>query len=178
MTTKPFTVPDYLAHPERVIQRDGKKPQKIYCADAPGEYPIHGRIEGKSIKDTSCSWTEDGRYAKDGESDYDLLLIVPAALPALPDGREWHNPEKLTPQQIGEGYRMCAVGERMEGREGLEFRDAFGNWRESRMFGPDGTTYRLPASEPFLFLAAPTLSDAPLADLLAEIERRVEGRAK
>ncbi|MHB1310502.1 MAG: hypothetical protein ACYC3L_00700 [Gemmatimonadaceae bacterium] len=55
--------------------RDGRE-ALIYCTDAPGEYPIHGRVAGDPDPN---SWTASGRYASDahGSSLRDLLPPVP-----------------------------------------------------------------------------------------------------
>lgn len=42
---------------------------------------------------------------------YDILLADPISFPPLPPGREWHNPEGLTPEEVGEGWRPHLAGE-------------------------------------------------------------------
>ena len=45
----------------------------IYCTDAPGDRPIHGRV-GTTI----CSWRADGKNHPYGfDSDYDLFSLAP-----------------------------------------------------------------------------------------------------
>ena len=55
--------------------RDGRE-ALIYCTDAPGEYPIHGRVAGDPDPN---SWTGAGRYVSDthGSSLRDLLPPAP-----------------------------------------------------------------------------------------------------
>lgn len=49
----------------------------LYCTDAPGPYPVHGRVsspDGNSVK----SWKADGRYLVEGrQSQLDLVELVP-----------------------------------------------------------------------------------------------------
>lgn len=66
MTTKPLD----LTKPIKC--RDGVVPT-IYCTDAPGQYPIHGRLPGYN---QPVCWRSDGRYRADGEEgQYDLVNV-------------------------------------------------------------------------------------------------------
>lgn len=50
-----------------VTTRDGRK-VVLYCVDAPGEWPVHGRIDGKQ---TPTTWKNNGGYY---ENVYGTLL--------------------------------------------------------------------------------------------------------
>lgn len=50
---------DINSDPKTWRTRDGRK-LVIYCTDAPGDYPIHGRIEGSQL---AKSWRMDGCYS-------------------------------------------------------------------------------------------------------------------
>ncbi len=56
------------AWPHGHTTRDGRK-VTIYCTDAPGDYPIHGRIEHRG---DPVSWRFDGEY-DGGSSPLDLI---------------------------------------------------------------------------------------------------------
>lgn len=56
-----------------VTTRDGKK-VTLYCVDAPGKWPVHGRIEGN---DVPTSWNAHGNYQSRGKSSYDLFQSPP-----------------------------------------------------------------------------------------------------
>ena len=60
-----------------VTTRDGKK-VTLYCVDAPGEEPIHGRFEGS---DGPTSWFKGGKYFCMGENNLDLIQPPPAPKP-------------------------------------------------------------------------------------------------
>lgn len=46
----------------------------IYCTDAPGIFPIHGRIDGGACP--SC-WGSDGRRYPGEEREFDLINVPP-----------------------------------------------------------------------------------------------------
>lgn len=64
--------------------RDGRA-VTLYCTDAPGLLPVHGRIEGKKA---AVSWDAQGRHSFD-----DLLHLKPA-----PDWRDEIPWEALKPE--------------------------------------------------------------------------------
>ena len=51
--------------------RDGRA-VVIYCTDAPGLWPIHGRIQDHS---EPRSWHANGRYWSAGETCFDLINV-------------------------------------------------------------------------------------------------------
>ena len=69
---KQFNLDEYLKNPSRkVVTRDGRN-VKIHCTDFfDGEYPIIARIEGDAF---STSFTKDGKYESDRDSEYDLFF--------------------------------------------------------------------------------------------------------
>ena len=69
---KQFNLDEYLKNPSRkVVTRSGDT-VKIHCTDFfDGEYPIIARIEGDAF---STSFTKDGKYESDGDSEYDLFF--------------------------------------------------------------------------------------------------------
>lgn len=59
-----------LNWPQGYTTRDGRK-VTIYCTDAPGKYPIHGRIDGFGAP---LEWKADGSFLPGGlESSNDLI---------------------------------------------------------------------------------------------------------
>jgi len=84
---------------------------------------------------------------KDGNE----IRLKVIAFPDAPDGEEWHNPDKLTAEQVGieDGWRLLLVSEIVDGRElhvcesfidEREWIDGFSGWRLA-------STYRVKASE-------------------------------
>jgi hypothetical protein len=41
--------------------------------------------------------------------------IKPLEFPPLPEGLEWHNPDSLTPEQVGPDHRLVVNGEFIKG---------------------------------------------------------------
>ena len=97
-------------------------------------------------------------------------LAIRLALAAPPDGRQLHNPDNLTAEQVGVGYRLM-LPEEVDGRhEGkCQVWNSFGAWSSSEAEGTHKTySYRLPLSVPW-----PEPAD-PYADLKkAHAEGRV-----
>lgn len=80
--------------------------------------------------------------------------IKPLSFPSLPDGEEWHNPDGLTPEQVGAGFRLLTKREHRanQDKEIAQFwsvdswdRRGFPNTRLNSNY-----SYRVPASTPFL----------------------------
>ena len=59
-----------------VQTRDGRKVM-IYCTNAPGMYPVHGRIEGER---RASSWTLDGAVIEGSRGPCDLVNVPPKML--------------------------------------------------------------------------------------------------
>jgi hypothetical protein len=89
-----------------------------------------------------------------------IYRIKPLEFPPLPEGLEWHNPEGLTPEQVGEGFRLLVtsevniipelcLGSNTDFVEGWER----GQWDNNGGRGLVGCvldiTYRVPISTPF-----------------------------
>jgi hypothetical protein len=72
----------------------------------------------------------------------------------IPDGAERHNPDGLTPEQVGEGWRLTVEGEPVQSPDVAEFyNDLSTKWvaREymnGRAYGRE-RTYRVPLSTPY-----------------------------
>lgn len=56
-----------------VTTRDGRK-VTLYCVDAPGDWPVHGRVEKH---DDPLSWGWNGRYTLWAEQSSDDLIQQP-----------------------------------------------------------------------------------------------------
>lgn len=68
-----------MFEPGKIYKTRGGEDALIYCVDAPGEYPVHGRVGGYSK-----SWTLEGMILGlyHTECDYDLL---PGAIDEPPE---------------------------------------------------------------------------------------------
>jgi hypothetical protein len=115
--------------------------------------PIQCRTRGSKDE-----WTDVSALAWNWPSvDY---RIKPLQFPPLPEGLEWHNPEGLTPEQVGEGFRLLVtsevniipelcLGSNTDFVEGWER----GKWNNNGGRGLVGCllsmTYRVPISTPF-----------------------------
>lgn len=78
--------------------------------------------------------------------------IKPKEFPAPPEGESWHNPDNLTPEQVGEGYRLLLESEIIERRKPIAFIDRWLNkeWNGASWWGSvKSRTYRAPLSTPF-----------------------------
>jgi hypothetical protein len=130
--------------------------------------------EGKKIEFNTNGASEC--WIKLREPD-NVLFDSPAsryriARPDLPPGEQWSNPEKLTPEQIGEGYRPLTVREHEEGYYSFaEFCDHIDDntWlyhKDSFSFKDNPLrkdwTYRVPADTPFLLPDTKPIPDLPL----------------
>lgn len=87
------------------------------------------------------------------EGKYDLALANEADAHLLKDKSEFHNPQKLTSEQVGEGYRLLYPSE-IKSRQGIYYPIQF--WRpkskewDNTAWGGDSEnkTYRVPACFP------------------------------
>lgn len=69
--------------------------------------------------------------------------------PPPPAGHAWHNPDNLTPEQVGDGYRLLLESELSDKRGLISEIHLWLNWRQewntSGWFGNQpGNTYRVP----------------------------------
>ncbi len=115
--------------------RDGKMVQCISADPVPDQ---EWRDFGKNCK-PSWNWIE---------FDY---RIKPLEFPPLPEGLTWHNKDGLTPEQVGEGWRLLVQGEVIPTGSQYWWVDG-GTWHPSNrtMLHQNGRdTLRCPSSTPF-----------------------------
>jgi hypothetical protein len=110
--------------------------------------------EGKSIqcrtRGSKDEWTDVFALAWNWpDVDY---RIKPLEFPALPEGLEWHNPNNLTLEQVGDGWRLLVDSE-VDGEShcGCQYWDGGnGGWSETEDWMWDKwSTIRVPISTPF-----------------------------
>lgn len=69
---KPFNLDEYLANPsKKVVTRDGKL-VKIRCTNYHPPQPVIAEVEGF---DYATSFSSDGKYYRNRESNYDLFFV-------------------------------------------------------------------------------------------------------
>lgn len=69
---KPFNLDEYLANPsKKVVTRDGKL-VKIRCTNYRPPQPVIAEVEGF---DYATSFSSDGKYYRNRESNYDLFFV-------------------------------------------------------------------------------------------------------
>lgn len=89
------------------------------------------------------------------------IRIKPAELPS---GMQWHNPDRLTPEQVGDGYRLC-VPEELDGRhKGVAeywYGPSWGSAGTAHLRSNGSITFRVPVTTPFPALPTPP-SKVPL----------------
>ena len=72
------------------VQTRGGRKVTIYCTNAPGMYPTHGRVEGQ---DFPVAWLANERVNHETESSGDLINVPPKIDFTKPiqtrDGRKW-----------------------------------------------------------------------------------------
>lgn len=79
------------------------------------------------------------------------IRIKPASFPPIPEGMTYHNPDGLTAEQVGDGYRITVV-EEIDGRhEGVAMRWSILTEKWEKHCAADSRicTYRIPISTPF-----------------------------
>jgi hypothetical protein len=99
-----------------------------------------------------------------------------------PDGRPLHNPDNLTAEQVGLGYRLTRKGERPtpQAQVWMGVIHANGMWQERDVNAEPyyaGSTYRLPLSVPWPLLPIATLAQDQI-ELTAEQHAAVEACLK
>lgn len=98
-------------------------------------------------------------------SEYELLSCLynnleirlrPLSFPPLPENCQWHNPDNLTPEQVGDGWRLLTVEEMEAGRSSGEHFKGEQYWDRARWHSScNGAcryrdqTNRLPLSTPY-----------------------------
>lgn len=88
-------------------------------------------------------------------------LRLAATLATPPDGRPLHNPDNLTAEQVGVGYRLIVEGEKVP-KSGAQWWNC-GSWSSSTGdYVPRSNTVRLPLSVPW-----PEVKPDPYAELKA-----------
>lgn len=79
----------------------------------------------------TLSTNEHGVYTQPHGHRNDILpfadLPRPATFQPLPEGMEWHNPHNLTPEQVGEDWRLLVKGEKKP-VDVQSFRNATNGW--------------------------------------------------
>jgi hypothetical protein len=65
--------------PGKSYKTRGGEDALIYCVDAPGLTPIHGRVHGRFGADMHC-WTESGMIASVTNHDFDLIAPEPGRI--------------------------------------------------------------------------------------------------
>lgn len=68
---KPITKPLDLT--KQLRTRDGEGRVTIYCADAPGVKPVHGRVDYACGSSVLLSWHLDGSFSASGPMSNDLI---------------------------------------------------------------------------------------------------------
>lgn len=122
-------------------------PVTIVTFEGRGEFPVIGYI-GEETNITS--WTKEGRLQILNRGS--LFLSIPT-FPDPPEGEVYHNPYNLTPEEVGEGYRLLLRSE-IKKREGNKLIEIFRqDWVRAVGDGFKGSnmvhTYRIPAFIPF-----------------------------
>jgi len=105
-----------------VTTRDGKK-VTLYCVDAPGEWPIHGRIEGMG---SPLAWMASGRALPQYEIAQDLIQPPPPPKPfkhefwmnVYPDHVVGRHDTRKSADALAQPDRIACVRVVVEGYEG------------------------------------------------------------
>lgn len=131
----------------------------------PFENPEQLRLAAK-ILETGCKWQyrlglSDWRESQNVNpanclhSGYEIR-VAPIELLQPPDGLVLHNPNNLTGDQVGEGYRLLCVGEPTNVTQSDQEQWEYGRWIKSgRIYNPvidaltHASNYRVPASVPW-----------------------------
>lgn len=87
-------------------------------------------------------------------SPYLIWRPKPLTFPEPPEGEKWHNPDNITPDQLGEGYRLLLESEITNGRKRTRLINrwdkADNRWLARSWAGDHKNfTYCVPASTPF-----------------------------
>jgi len=101
----------------KLCWRDGHQPPPSFVAYVPESPDPSERLIVVSIERGIYSGYANGRSVGFGDGPMDVLIATPT-WPELGHGQQWHNPENLTPEQVGEGWRPLVVGEQIH--EGCE----------------------------------------------------------
>lgn len=132
---------------------------KVVCRDGEPFEPLSFKGRGKwsvvgyrSNNETPTKWDANGSFADLVTHHADLMLSI-TAFPDPPAGEVWHNPENLTPEQVGEGYRLLLASEISTKRNAeyfIEYWHSTGRWSNDGACGAcQRDTYRVPSSTAF-----------------------------
>lgn len=128
---------------------------------------VHAFAEGKKIQSRSLEGEDEWMDIKYPNPYFYNLGVVwrpaPLTFPPPPEGESWHNPHNLTPEQVGEGYRLLLVSE-LKNRALHETIHAWreGGWDVSGWSGTsDDITYRVSSLTPFHWDAPKRIPLAP-----------------
>lgn len=112
---------------------------------------VQALTEGKIIEsDLGSGW--QSRREPDFTLPPDFYRIRPASFPPKPEGREWHNPDNLTAEQVKDGYRLLVKDEINNSCEYMKQIHKWDgeSWDDSRWSGSEKSfTYRCPLSTPY-----------------------------
>lgn len=134
-----------------------RTPQQAF-KDAQESGAIDAWLDGKEIQyapiEQPDKWCEFYGDTPNWSSSHLIWGPKPLTFPAPPEGEEWHNPDNLTPGQVGEGYRLLLKSEISYKRERMSIIEMwvrkFNRWDASGWSGCiDSHTHRVPASTPF-----------------------------
>jgi hypothetical protein len=124
---------------------------------------VQALAEGKEIQIRIGDEWQDREDVNFGVNP-NAYRIKPAPFPPKPESFEWHNPDGLTPEQVGEGYRLCVKEEvkplfdsDCQFIVGAQSRNKEGEWfHVKKPFAADwgaylnsGATMRVPLSTPY-----------------------------
>lgn len=116
---------------------------------------VQALAEGKTIQALDCgAWVDlDGT---DFHQDSNRYRVKPLEWPPKPEGMEWQNGHALTPEQVGDGFRLLVTKEQDNHfYEGDEYWSAADSWSKNQGPGKPGawrqnhSTIRVPLSTPY-----------------------------
>lgn len=115
---------------------------------------VQALVDGKTLQHKVSDGWRDMLYT-DFSSDPESYRIKPTPFPPKPEGMEWHNPDNLTGEQVGDGWRLTVHDEPAPNPDVSEsWGDVTKTWktRSDQFVGgrySAGVTYRVPISTPF-----------------------------
>ena len=93
----------------------------------------------------------------------ETISLIPLEFPKLPETEKWHNPDNLTPEQVGKEYRLITTTEL--GILNLPFKHGFGRylrfgnvehkWEASFNSTFENQTYRVSRENPIIVTYSP-----------------------
>lgn len=142
---------------EKQVYRDSQPAQQAW-------------LDGKSIQykhlvnDGWSDWIEFDMPGMPGFlNENNQWRVKPLEFPAPPPSECFHNPDNLTPEQVGEGYRLLLASEIKDRDWNEDIHKWDGSkWSETRWRGSHkGFTFRVPSSTPFHWDAPKRVPLAP-----------------